>query len=718
MTGLNPRAVADMDKEIELEDLPPLDFDILTDVDLAGVMDGDILVYDLALEMWVPQAPNPGTVTSFIFTDANGIEGVVTLDSSTPTLVLELTDITPTSVLSSGPVEGSNLSGTNTGDQLVFSVIEVAGQSDVTADNGSDTLTIVAGANVTITTSGNSITIASSGGGGGGAGTVTSFSFVDADGIVSSVSNATTTPQLTLQLGNITPDSVASAGPVTGSNLSGTNTGNQTTSGTANEISVASGSGNPVISLPVTLTFTGKTITGGTFTGGAFNGTVGATTPSSGAFTTLSSSGNTTLGDAGTDVITLTGQVSASSSVGVAGDILASRGPNLPPEWVSGGIYSDVIIKTVSGTLTAAEANCLIILNFPANFVATDTLDLPPASTVPIGYGYVFSSKNLGDVEILPDGTDTILGLTTAYDFILSRNSNGCLISNGVNGWEIAYYTPSDALYLMDRKDRQFYGKAYYDLNNPSLVYLHGENSYQVRFQEALADSFFCMFQPTAGATTVTQIGDVLTAVGTATIKAIAATNAYTVLPGVSHLVTVAASNAIASYRSGVLRWQLFGPSAQAELLFSAKIGLPTGVIASGRFFCGLINSVAAPTDVEPSTQVNCIGVGWDSADTNIQVMHNDATGTCTKVNSGIPVPSANATNVYTIHIQMASSTCNVKIGDEAGNTFSAVTVTNIPVAILLAMRMYHSVGGVSSVTGLTLFNFTCETRTNLGMLD
>ena len=48
-----------------------------------------------------------------------------------------------------------------------------------------------------------------SGGGGGGGGTVTSFSFTNANGVSGSVTNPTTTPNLTLALGNITPSSVA-----------------------------------------------------------------------------------------------------------------------------------------------------------------------------------------------------------------------------------------------------------------------------------------------------------------------------------------------------------------------------------------------------------------------------------------------------------------------------------------------------------------------------
>ena len=67
----------------------------------------------------------------------------------------------------SGTFSGTS-SGTNTGDQNTFSTISVSGQSNVVADTTSDTLTLVAGSNVTITTNAASdtITIAASGGGG------------------------------------------------------------------------------------------------------------------------------------------------------------------------------------------------------------------------------------------------------------------------------------------------------------------------------------------------------------------------------------------------------------------------------------------------------------------------------------------------------------------------------------------------------------------------
>ncbi|MFN8631209.1 MAG: hypothetical protein U0838_13100 [Chloroflexota bacterium] len=65
---------------------------------------------------------------------------------------------------------------------------------------------------------------------------------------------------------------------------------------------------------------------------------------------------------------------------------------------------------------------------------------------------------------------------------------------------------------------------------------------------------------------------------------------------------------------------------------------------ATQRCFVGITATPAtAPTDVEPSSLFNMIGVGYDAADANWQVMSNDGSGSATKYNTGIARPTSDA---------------------------------------------------------------------------
>jgi hypothetical protein len=79
---------------------------------------------------------------------------------------------------------------------------------------------------------------------GGVLGTVTQVSVTSANGVSGSVATSTTTPAITLSLGAITPTSVAASGTVTGSNFSGSNTGDETTTTIKTKLGITTLSGD------------------------------------------------------------------------------------------------------------------------------------------------------------------------------------------------------------------------------------------------------------------------------------------------------------------------------------------------------------------------------------------------------------------------------------------------------------------------------------------
>lgn len=130
----------------------------------------------------------------------------------------------------SGTFSGTS-SGTNTGDQNLFSTISVAGQSDVIADSTGDTLTLVAGSNVTITTNASTDTITIAATGSSGAPTSAEYLVKTADGTLSAervvgdstsvVANWATGGQVTFERAALTGDVSASANSNTTSIASG-----------------------------------------------------------------------------------------------------------------------------------------------------------------------------------------------------------------------------------------------------------------------------------------------------------------------------------------------------------------------------------------------------------------------------------------------------------------------------------------------------------------
>lgn len=188
-----------------------------------------------------PNAAITGATNTKITYDAKGLvtsgTAATTADIADSTDRRYVTDAQSTII--------GNTSGTNTGDQLTFKTIAVATQSDIVADSTTDTLNLAAGSGISITTTAGTDTATITATGGGGSGTVTSVDVVTANGVSATGGPITGSGAFTFSLGAITPTSVVASGTVTGSNISGTNTGDKVVPGFAYTFDSATGIANP-----------------------------------------------------------------------------------------------------------------------------------------------------------------------------------------------------------------------------------------------------------------------------------------------------------------------------------------------------------------------------------------------------------------------------------------------------------------------------------------
>lgn len=210
----------------------------------------------------------------------------------------------------------------------------------------------------------------------------------------------------------------------------------------------------------------------------------------------------------------------------------------------------------------------------------------------------------------------------------------------------------------------------------------------------------------------VLQVGLSMLTAGTATAAVISTASKHQSMIRTDYLVTVAAATAVAGARSSVATLLRGNAANIGGFIVNWKWAPATGVsTATMRAFFGMTASVAALTDVQPSSLLNMIGCGWDSADTNIQIMSNDGSGAATKIDLGasFPVPTTDRPGPYGITLSCVPNASTVEyefIDYASGLKANGSIIVDLPAnTTALAPSGYCSVGGTSSVVGFTLFD-------------
>lgn len=129
-------------------------------------------------------------------------------------------------------------------------------------------------------------------------------------------------------------------------------------------------------------------------------------------------------------------------------------------------------------------------------------------------------------------------------------------------------------------------------------------------------------WQPPGNATTIPGVTGLqaLTAITAAVARTIATTNAMARRRRLGYPTSAATAGLLAGARLAVAQFTL-GATPVGGFVFTQEFGCAdAATVAGARQFCGVTSNIAAPTNVEPSTLLNCIGVGHGAADTNLKI--------------------------------------------------------------------------------------------------
>jgi hypothetical protein len=175
--------------------------------------------------------------------------------------------------------------------------------------------------------------------------------------------------------------------------------------------------------------------------------------------------------------------------------------------------------------------------------------------------------------------------------------------------------------------------------------------------------------------------------------------------PRVSY-ASAASANSDAGLRCGANGVDYMpGADARAAPLTFRGSFAAVDALTGCRGFLGLRVGTTAPGANEPSTMVNCIGVGYDSDMSQLVFMHNDAAGVCTEVtlNGGTGFP-CNSNGVDRYELEMAATgeggaqTVHFIVRNlSSGVTASGTATTNLPASGSLMNVLAHRNTGANA---------------------
>jgi major tropism determinant Mtd-like protein len=188
---------------------------------------------------------------------------------------------------------------------------------------------------------------------------------------------------------------------------------------------------------------------------------------------------------------------------------------------------------------------------------------------------------------------------------------------------------------------------------------------------------------------------------GTATTRNVATTSLFTRMRRMSYLSSATAGSLAYQYVA-VAQVTVGDGSGNGGFYKICRFGISDAAAVSGaRMFCGLSSSTSAPTNVEPSTLTNSIGMGHGAADTTMHVYYGGSAAQ-TPIDLGSNFPSnTRSTDVYELALFAPTNSNNtvyyevtrLNTGNVATGTLTGTAGTALPASttLLSYQRIWRS---------------------------
>jgi hypothetical protein len=196
------------------------------------------------------------------------------------------------------------------------------------------------------------------------------------------------------------------------------------------------------------------------------------------------------------------------------------------------------------------------------------------------------------------------------------------------------------------------------------------------------------------------------------------ASNLFTQAPR-AKITSAASVGASAAINGGGAAHLWRGNAADMGGFYLRMVGGIETFQANSRMFMGLYNTITAIGNVNPSTLLNMVGIGFDSGQTTMRLLTNDGTGAATAVDLGAGFPTTGGQDMYELILSAQSNGSEIRYRVErlnGGNVAEGTITTDMPVnTVFMTPHLWYNNGTSAGACVIALLDMYCENASMSG---